>query len=61
LGKTQIQAKIMTQLTSTDKLCTQRLKKVWGEMLTTTVRDKDGDFASLEEYIDFRIVDTGAP
>ncbi|KAF3052121.1 hypothetical protein E8E11_010999 [Didymella keratinophila] len=42
LGKTQIQAKMMTQLTSTDKVCTQR-------------------FASLKDYIDIRIVDTGAP
>jgi len=51
----------MTQLTSTDKVCTQRVKHVWTEMLTTTLRDKDREFASLEDYVDFRIVDTGAP
>lgn len=59
LGSTQIQAKIMTKLTSTDKACAQRVKKVWGEMLTTTLRDKDGGFASLEEYVDFRVIDAG--
>jgi hypothetical protein len=61
LGKTQIQAKIMTQLTATDKACAQRVKRVWQEMLCTTLRDKDRQFASLEDYVDFRIVDTGAP
>jgi ophiobolin F synthase len=61
LGKTQIQAKIMTQLTSIDKVCTQRVKDVWQEMLTTTLRDKDREFTSLEEYVDFRIVDGGTP
>jgi hypothetical protein len=59
LGKTQIQAKIITQLTSMDKVCTQRVKDVWEEMLTTTLRDKDREFTSLEEYVDFRIVDGG--
>lgn len=61
LGKTQIQAKMMMQLGSTDRECTKRVKLVWEEMLTTTLRDKDRDFASLEDYVDFRIVDTGAP
>lgn len=59
LGRIQIQAKIMTQLTSTNKACTERVKRVWGEMLTTTSRDKDGEFSSLEEYVDFRVVDAG--
>lgn len=55
-----MQAKMMTQLTSIDKVCTERVKQVWGEMLTTTLRDKDRGFASLEEYLEFRIVNTGA-
>ncbi|KAI4940773.1 hypothetical protein J4E91_011217 [Alternaria rosae] len=61
LGKTQIQAKIMTQLASIDKGCTERVKRVWKEMIATTLRDKDKCFANLEEYVDFRMVDTGAP
>jgi hypothetical protein len=52
---------MMTQLESTDKACTERIKYVWHEMLSTTLRDKDKQFASLEEYVDFRIIDTGAP
>ncbi|RMZ70974.1 fusicoccadiene synthase [Pyrenophora seminiperda CCB06] len=61
LGKTQIQAKMMMQLASMDKACTERVKRVWQEMITTTLSDKDKQFASLDEYVDFRIVDTGAP
>ncbi|USP73611.1 fusicoccadiene synthase [Curvularia clavata] len=61
LGKTQIQAKMMTQLASADKACTERIKRVWQEMITTTLCDKDKQFTSLDEYVDFRIVDTGAP
>lgn len=51
----------MTQLASVDKACTERVKRVWKEMITTTLSDKDKQFASLDEYVDFRIVDTGAP
>ena len=28
--------------------------------MSTTVRDKNREFTSLEEYVDFRIIDTGA-
>lgn len=52
---------MMTQLTATDKACAQRVKRVWQEMLSTTLRDKDRQFMSLEDYVDFRIIDTGAP
>ena len=61
LGKKQIQAKMMLQLKSTDKVCTERVAKVWEEMLSTTVEQKDRPFSSLEDYVDFRIIDTGAP
>lgn len=30
-------------------------------MLSTTLRDKLKDFTTLDEYLDFRIIDTGAP
>jgi hypothetical protein len=51
----------MLQLTSTDKVCAERVMDVWRTMLATTRADKCKDFATLGEYLDFRIVDTGAP
>ena len=32
---------------------------VWKTMLSRTLRDKTKDFANLEEYIEFRSIDTG--
>ena len=61
LGKKQIQAKMMLQLKSTDKVCTERITEVWEVMLSTTVEQKDRLFSSLKDYVDFRIIDTGAP
>ncbi|CAN9134015.1 unnamed protein product [Alternaria alternata] len=61
LGKTQIQAKIMIQLASIDHACTERVKSVWKEMIDTTLRDKNKCFTHLEEYVNFRMIDTGAP
>jgi hypothetical protein len=61
IGKKQIEAKMVYHLTKTDKKCTERVMRVWKEMIATTVRDQDKNFRSLEEYVDFRIVDTGAP
>jgi len=52
---------MMTQLSSMDRACAERVKRVWKEMLSTTLRDKDKVFDSLEKYVDFRIIDTGAP
>ncbi|KAI5376644.1 hypothetical protein J4E82_004590 [Alternaria postmessia] len=61
LGKTQIQAKIMIQLASIDHACTEQVKSVWKEMIDTTLRDKNKCFTHLEEYVNFRMIDTGAP
>ena len=61
LGRKQIEAKMALQLETIDKGCCERVMRVWKEMLSTTLRDKDTDFRSLEEYVEFRIVDTGAP
>jgi hypothetical protein len=61
LGKTHIQAKMMAELTATDPICTQRIKQAWQTFLSTTVRNGDKDFASLEEYVNFRVVDCAAP
>jgi hypothetical protein len=61
LGRTHIQAKMMAQLTATDPKCMQRIKQAWQTFLSTTVRNGDKIFDSLEEYVDFRVVDCGAP
>jgi hypothetical protein len=61
LGREQIQAKMILKLTSTDKECAERVLKIWKTMISTTLRDKDKKFRSIEEYVDFRIIDTGAP
>jgi hypothetical protein len=61
LGKKQIQAKMMLQLLSTDKECAEKVINVWQVMLSTTRAQKNRDFESLEDYVEFRIVDTGAP
>ncbi|KAI6777686.1 isoprenoid synthase domain-containing protein [Emericellopsis cladophorae] len=60
-GQKQIQAKMMLQLSSTDPASAKRVMDVWKTMLSTTLRHKTNDFGSLDEYLDFRIVDTGAP
>lgn len=61
LGRKQIQAKMMLQLTQTDPVCAKRVMGVWQQMLETTIKDKSKSFANLEEYLEFRIIDTGAP
>jgi hypothetical protein len=61
LGKTQIQAKMMTSLYSTDKACMKRIERTWRETLSTTLRDKDKNFDCLEDYVDFRIIDAAVP
>lgn len=53
--------KMFYQLMEIDKACADRVKRVWKEMLETTKCDQGKKFTSLEEYVDFRIVDTGAP
>jgi hypothetical protein len=61
LKRQQMQAKMVLQLMNTDEVCTERVMGVWKTMISTTLRDKDKEFSSLDEYVDFRIVDTGAP
>lgn len=52
---------MMLKLFSTDEQCAQRVKRVWKEMINTTLRCKDDSFNTLEDYVNFRIIDTGAP
>lgn len=51
----------MGRLLQTDETCAKRIAKVWKEMIATTMRDKRVDFQSIELYLEFRMVDTGAP
>jgi hypothetical protein len=53
--------KIMNRLIKTDETCAKRIAKVWKEMIATTIKDKSVSFNSIEEYLKFRMVDTGAP
>ncbi|KAK4100847.1 terpenoid synthase [Parathielavia hyrcaniae] len=59
-GRKQLQAKMMLQLNATDNDCAARIMDAWKTMLSTTIRDKDRDFSDLEDYLNFRIIDTGA-
>ncbi|KAJ4398409.1 geranylgeranyl pyrophosphate synthetase [Neurospora sp. IMI 360204] len=59
LGRKQIQAKIMLQLTQTDPVSAKRIMGVWQTMLETTIKDKSKSFANLEEYLKFREIDAG--
>jgi hypothetical protein len=61
-GAKQIQAKMALNLTKADKVCADKVLKIWENMATTTAqRDRTELFKGLEEYIDYRIIDTGAP
>jgi hypothetical protein len=60
-GRKQIQAKMMLGLTSTDRVCAERVLRVWKTMLSTTLKNKSKDFTTLEKYLDFRMIDTGGP
>jgi hypothetical protein len=59
-GRKQIQAKMMLQLNAIDKACAARVMRAWKTMLSTTRRDKYTDFRDLEDYLNFRVVDSAA-
>lgn len=59
-GRKQIHAKMMLEITKTDKACAERLIEVWQTMLATTARQRRTEFATLEEFAEFRRVDAGA-
>jgi hypothetical protein len=62
MGTKQMQAKMILNLLEIDEECAQRVLKTWKTMVSTTAkRDKTKSFQSLEEYIRYRIIDTGAP
>ncbi|KAK4237715.1 isoprenoid synthase domain-containing protein [Achaetomium macrosporum] len=59
-GREQMQAKMKLKLKMTSLACATRIMEAWKTMLSTTLRDKSKDFADLDEYLDFRIIDSGA-
>ncbi|KAL4771843.1 isoprenoid synthase domain-containing protein [Aspergillus nidulans var. acristatus] len=62
LGTKQIQSKMLLELLSIDTPCAEVVIDSWKTMISTTAKqDKQRVFRNLDEYVDFRIVDTGAP
>ncbi|KAL2851125.1 isoprenoid synthase domain-containing protein [Aspergillus pseudoustus] len=62
LGTKQIQSKMLLELLAIDAPCAEVVITSWKEMIATTAKqDKTRGFDTLEEYVDYRIIDTGAP
>ena len=62
VGSKQIQSKMMLELLSVDPERANVAIDAWRVMVdATSKRDKTIPFANMEDYIDYRIVDTGAP
>ncbi|KAJ5202050.1 uncharacterized protein N7498_006713 [Penicillium cinerascens] len=61
-GTKQIQSKMLLKLLSIDKPCAEVVITSWKEMVATTAsRDKSCIFDNIEDYVNYRIFDTGAP
>ncbi|KAI2821706.1 hypothetical protein CBS133816_9483 [Aspergillus niger] len=61
-GTKQIQSKMLLDLLSIDPACAEVVIDSWKIMINTTAKqDKTRACSNLEEYVDYRIVDTGAP
>jgi hypothetical protein len=53
---------MLLELLSIDKPCAEVVIQSWKEMAATTVsRDKSSTFDNIEDYVEYRIIDTGAP
>ncbi|KAJ9364273.1 geranylgeranyl pyrophosphate synthase [Paecilomyces variotii] len=62
IGTKQIQSKMLLQLLSIDAPCAEVVIDSWKTMVSTTAKqDKSRIFENLDEYVDYRIIDTGAP
>ncbi|KAL3474415.1 isoprenoid synthase domain-containing protein [Aspergillus californicus] len=62
LGTKQIQSKMLLELLAIDPPCAEIVIDSWKTMISTTAKqDKTRPFETLEAYVDFRIIDTGAP
>lgn len=61
-GTKQIQSKMLLELLSVDVSCANVVIEGWKEMVETTAsRDKTCLFDNIDDYVDYRIIDTGAP
>ncbi|CAG8256281.1 unnamed protein product [Penicillium nalgiovense] len=61
-GTKQILSKMLLELLSIDKPCAEVVIQSWKEMVATTAsRDKCNIFDNIEDYVEYRIIDTGAP
>lgn len=53
---------MLLELLSIDAACAEIVIDSWKTMVSTTAKqDKSRVFRNLEEYVDYRIIDTGAP
>ncbi|KAF3083605.1 hypothetical protein TWF102_000627 [Orbilia oligospora] len=57
-GAKQLQSKILLELLETDLDCGRQLVEQWQEMVSTTITHSK-NFNNLDEYLEFRILDTG--
>lgn len=61
-GTKQIQSKMLLELLSIDSTCANVVIEAWKEMVGTTAsRDKTKIFDNMDDYVEYRIIDTGAP
>ncbi|KAF5246881.1 hypothetical protein FAUST_1066 [Fusarium austroamericanum] len=51
----------ISRLLQVDEVCAKRIAKTWKNAIETTTKDKNVDFQSIENYLEFRMIDTGAP
>ena len=62
MGTKRIQAKMQEALLAEDEICAKVVLKAWKEMVVTTAQlNKEKAFENMEQYVEYRIVDTGAP
>ncbi|KAF3173025.1 hypothetical protein TWF788_009290 [Orbilia oligospora] len=57
-GAEQLQSKILLELLETDLDCGKQLIEQWQEMVSTTITHSK-NFNNIDEYLEFRILDTG--
>lgn len=52
---------MLLELLSIDASCAEVVIEAWKTMISTTAKqDKTRHFENLEDYVDYRIIDTGA-
>lgn len=53
---------MLLELLSIDAPCAEVVIESWKTMVATTAKqDKTRPFENLQDYVDYRIIDTGAP